>query len=411
MQQIKVSEGTAARRRIPFYAVDSADGVTAKTGLTFSGSEIRISKNGADSGNFAGSVTEVSSANFPGLYFYETTSGEVDTLGFFALRFADAAMKINVEAVQITAFDPYTSIESQVWDALASGHTTAGTYGRLLQAVRDGTAQAGAAGTITLDAGASGTNNLYNECVVRIVAGTGAGQGGRRITAYDGTTKVATITPNWTTNPSSDSVFVITGASAVSAGGSSTPFPCQPMAKREIKKGADRSIVIFMRDSTTGLGATGKTLTTTFSQNGGAFSGIVPTVVTELSNGWYKVDLTGSAGHTNTLGDLAIHATATGCFATDEVVAEIVDNIARDVVALMNENAVMDGGSGVANAVYTNGVLTSARIRVFGSAAAAAAATAGAADGAEGELYRFLITATESGGQAATYRFRRVLPA
>lgn len=74
--------------------------------------------------------------------------------------------------------------------------------------VRSGTAQAGGASTITLDSGASGTNSFYNQMVVKIVSGTGAGQAAV-ISSYNGTSKVATISGTWITNPSSSSVFVV----------------------------------------------------------------------------------------------------------------------------------------------------------------------------------------------------------
>ena len=61
-------------------------------------------------------------------------------------------------------------------------------------------AQAGAAGTITLDASAGATDETYTGGVIVLTGGTGAGQG-RRITAYNGTTKVATVDRNWATNP------------------------------------------------------------------------------------------------------------------------------------------------------------------------------------------------------------------
>lgn len=81
-------------------------------------------------------------------------------------------------------------------------------------ATRRGTAQAGAAGSITLDSGASATDHLYERLQVAILSGTGAGQSGRIITGYVGSTKVATTTPNWTTNPDSTSVFALLPAAA-----------------------------------------------------------------------------------------------------------------------------------------------------------------------------------------------------
>ena len=69
-----------------------------------------------------------------------------------------------------------------------------------------GLAQAGAASTITLDAAASATDNIYNGQIIRITAGTGDNQI-RIITAYNGTTKVATVAPAWTTQPNNTSYF------------------------------------------------------------------------------------------------------------------------------------------------------------------------------------------------------------
>ena len=71
-----------------------------------------------------------------------------------------------------------------------------------------GTAQAGAATSITLRSGASAANDTYNGQVVYISAGTGAGQS-RAISDYDGTTKVATVISNWATAPDNTSVYDI----------------------------------------------------------------------------------------------------------------------------------------------------------------------------------------------------------
>jgi hypothetical protein len=99
-------------------------------------------------------------------------------------------------------------IADAVWDEIMSGHLTDGSFGARLAPLRAGTAQAGAAGSITLDAGASATDDLYNDALVFIVSGTGAGQA-RLISDYVGSTKVASVVPNWATNPSSDSVFIV----------------------------------------------------------------------------------------------------------------------------------------------------------------------------------------------------------
>lgn len=61
-------------------------------------------------------------------------------------------------------------------------------------------------------------------------------------------------------------------------------------------------------------GMAGLTLTITASKNGGAFASITPTV-TDRSNGWYSLALTSS--HTDTIGDLGLHITATGADPSD----------------------------------------------------------------------------------------------
>ena len=55
-----------------------------------------------------------------------------------------------------------------------------------------GTAQAGSAGSITLDAGESATDDIYNGMIITITSGTGDGHVGV-ITDYVGSTKVATV--------------------------------------------------------------------------------------------------------------------------------------------------------------------------------------------------------------------------
>lgn len=79
-----------------------------------------------------------------------------------------------------------------------------------LGTVRQNTAQAGGASAITLDTGASAVDDFYNNMYVTIVSGTGAGQS-RKISDYVGSTKVATVSSAWTTQPDSTSVFRVFG--------------------------------------------------------------------------------------------------------------------------------------------------------------------------------------------------------
>src|SRR6476646_9099858 len=100
--------------------------------------------------------------------------------------------------------------------SIASGGITAGSFDPALGMVpiRSGTAQAGAAGSITLDASASATTDFYKDAWVRITSNTGSGQA-RLVTAYNGGTKVATVAPNWATAPDNTSTFAVLNAANV----------------------------------------------------------------------------------------------------------------------------------------------------------------------------------------------------
>jgi len=71
-----------------------------------------------------------------------------------------------------------------------------------------GTAQTGASVSITLAASFSATETEMQGKEVFITAGTGVG-GFSQISAYNDTTKVATVTPNFTTAPDSSSTYMI----------------------------------------------------------------------------------------------------------------------------------------------------------------------------------------------------------
>lgn len=85
-------------------------------------------------------------------------------------------------------------------------------YPRRLPVIRASTAQAaGADGTITLDSSASAKDDFYNGCYVQLTNNDPAGVQGltRVITDYTGSTKIATIAPNWATNPTGATTFSI----------------------------------------------------------------------------------------------------------------------------------------------------------------------------------------------------------
>lgn len=163
-------------------------------------------------------------------------------------------------ALQSGRVDSYTgeigsnvinSVADAVWDEPRAGHVTAGTFGEYTNAnverwktvvpngtvsgrvdvytgelapsvinssvispaarpifghLRDAFAQGGGTSSITLDAGASSQNSAYVGAVIYIISGTGIGQL-RRVIAYDGTTKIATVDRPWDVVPNASSVF------------------------------------------------------------------------------------------------------------------------------------------------------------------------------------------------------------
>lgn len=84
-----------------------------------------------------------------------------------------------------------------------------------LPTLATGTATAGGAATITLQAGSSAIDDYYNGCYIRTTGGTGGGGSGgannqaRRIVDYVGSTRVATVAVAWETQPSSDTTYDI----------------------------------------------------------------------------------------------------------------------------------------------------------------------------------------------------------
>ena len=72
--------------------------------------------------------------------------------------------------------------------------------------IHSGTAQGGGATSITLQSSADTLSDFYNEMQITITGGTGSGQT-KTISAYDGSTKIATVDSAWSTQPNSSSTY------------------------------------------------------------------------------------------------------------------------------------------------------------------------------------------------------------
>jgi len=168
----------AGRFRVVFALLDN-DGDLV-TGATTPDSERSI-----DMGTFAdctNEMTEIATAS--GMYYLDLTATET-TCSCLAIiaKSATAGMKTTPMVL----------------------------YPRRFPTLRSGTAQAGAASTITLDSGASAQDNYYNGCLVQCSNDSPANVQGqtRWIISYVGSTRVATVNAAWGTNPSSATTFLI----------------------------------------------------------------------------------------------------------------------------------------------------------------------------------------------------------
>lgn len=105
MQNFYLNESTAARRRLPFVMLLSSDGTTPGTGLTFSSSDIFISKNGAAEFASSGSVTEIGG----GTYYYSLQQYELDTFGFLQARVVKSSYRTFFGLAQVLGCNVYDS--------------------------------------------------------------------------------------------------------------------------------------------------------------------------------------------------------------------------------------------------------------------------------------------------------------
>lgn len=133
------------------------------------------------------------------------------------------AVASNIGTAQPVAFTGTGGSALVKTDVTDWGATAVGTLPPDAIFIRSGTAAAGGASTITLDGGASATNNIYNGATIFLrTGGTGAGQV-NSILSYNGTTKVATVGTAWAVAPDNTSLFTILATEAV-AGSASDPW-------------------------------------------------------------------------------------------------------------------------------------------------------------------------------------------
>ncbi len=152
-----------------------------------------------------------------------TTGGAVNTVTTLTNKTGFSLAATGLDAIVSTAIG-MVEIAKAVWDRLLTGatHNITNSAGKRVRGIagfilREGVAQAGSSITITLDAGASAIDDFYKHMRIVIIGGTGVQQQ-RIILSYVGSTKVATISLRWVTNPDATTEFQVVPGMTHSAG-------------------------------------------------------------------------------------------------------------------------------------------------------------------------------------------------
>lgn len=179
--------------------LDSTDGTTAETALTVSQADVRLSKNGGD---FA-QKNDTNTATHDELGYYDCQINTTDTNTYGILRVVVA------ESGALVVDQSYAVLPEPLF---ASFFPSASGDPLPVFGILDwGTAQASASGTLVHRPGLNLANDIPNGAAEHIYSGTGAGQT-RIVYDFVNATDTASISPDWTTTPSTDSLYVTFGA-------------------------------------------------------------------------------------------------------------------------------------------------------------------------------------------------------
>lgn len=284
---LEVNEGTAGRRNVMFYMADDVNPDNGDAAISWVNADIQISKAG---GAFANGVAASITDRGNGWYSYALASGDVDTVGQLVLWITKSGSKPMRRVCWVQDL-----VDNR---AIPSTPTTGSSWARLkLLTDASGTAQAGAAGTVTLATAAVATDSYYNnQTTVAIVGGTGVGQN-RCITGYVGATRVASVTPNWVTNPDNTSQYVLiatpncnsSGSVSIASGGiTAASFATDSITAAAIAAGAITNSELTATPTVGALGSTAQTdvknqvvaavNTDTYAESG-ALPGTTPTIL------------------------------------------------------------------------------------------------------------------------------------
>jgi hypothetical protein len=194
-----VNEPIAAKRKFPIFLADSTGAGIALPGDI----ALKVSKDGAAFAAANGSTTITA-----------RTGGQ---LGSAIINFAAADWDtVGILGFQITGTG--IGLHNLYEDGLLLQATPLALY--------YGTVQSATSGTVRLGTDASSSDDFYagsgnQTCLVRVIAGTGAGQF-RVAYDYTGSTRALTLLDNWVTQPDATSIVEVLPISAELSSGSIT---------------------------------------------------------------------------------------------------------------------------------------------------------------------------------------------
>lgn len=205
---------------------------TVNTGASFNiansvGRQIRQGGGGAPTSVLSGTVQTGSTANTIKLSAAASATNNAYVGNIVTLDGGTPAGALG-QTRTIIAYNGTTKVATvdSNWIVTPTSSTTFSVYASANAiTANEGTAQGGGPSSITLATTASGVDSYYaNNSFVTILSGTGAGQT-KTITAYNGTSKVATVDSAWSVEPFTDSVYAVIpfGATSPAAIGTSAP--------------------------------------------------------------------------------------------------------------------------------------------------------------------------------------------
>lgn len=206
-----ISRSTGNSSAITATGNGTGSGIVATSGSGATGDGIRAIA-ASTNGNGA-TLTKTGTGKDLNAQSTNSLQVDVQSFGGTAGTFSAGRPEVNTTHAAGIAWGSGAITAASIADNAIDRATFAADTG--MQTLRSGTAQAGSATSITLDASASATTNFYRFALVLITGGTGVGQAPRFITSYNGSTKVANITPGWATNPDNTSTFAVIGGGEV----------------------------------------------------------------------------------------------------------------------------------------------------------------------------------------------------